>query len=189
VVLVPAFEYMFFRARFGSRVLGGILLSFVGLALLAMGEPPVAAAGRDVLKGDLLVLGCAVCFAFHILALARYGQSEDAIALAAWQTLVVVVVALPAHMAFESWSWPSHQVWGVIAFLALVATAAVTVMQISFQRHVTATQAALIFALEPVFASIFAWLMQGEILPLAGLSGSVAMLAGALAASWPSRQN
>ena len=43
-------------------------------------------------------------------------------------------------------------------------------------------QAALIFALEPVFAALFAFLLAGETLGLRGLLGGALILAGTIVA-------
>ena len=188
-VLVPLFEFLFFRARFGLAVVLGVLLSFGGLGLLALSQNAAFTPPGNVLLGDLLVLGCAVSFAFHILSLTHYGKTEESLGLAAWQTLVVAVLAFPAHASLEPWSLPSPQLWGVIVFLALVATSLVTVLQIVFQRFTSATQAALIFAMEPVFASGFSFFMQGETLAPIGFAGCVAMLVGAVVASLPRKRN
>lgn len=181
-VLVPVFEFLFFRVRFGLAVVLGVVLSFGGLVLLAASQNASFTPPGNVLLGDLLVLGCAVSFAFHILSLTHFGKKEGSLGLAAWQTLVVAVFAMPVHAVAEPFTMPTQHLWGVLVFLALVATSLVTVAQIVFQRWTSATHAALIFAMEPVFASGFAYFMQGETLAPLGFVGCVAMLAGVVVA-------
>ena len=69
-----------------------------------------------------------------------------------------------------------------ILYLALVATALVTVVQTYAQRVVPAYLAALLFALEPVFAALFAFMLLGETMSAVGWIGGgvvlVAMLVG-----------
>lgn len=191
VVLVPAFEMLVFKVRLGRRVLAGVGLSFAGLFLLSLGGL-LSGAPSDTraLLGDALVFLCAIAFAWHILSLARYGRTENAFALAGWQTLFVVPLAGVPSAVFERarWDWPTPMVWAGIVFLAVVATALVTVSQIHLQRFTTATQAALIFAMEPVFAAAFAWWFQGEVLPAPAIAGAGAMLVGCVLASLPTRE-
>ena len=182
VVLVPTFEFLFLGARASRAVLAGVVLSTLGLGLLALGPGPTAPQGNTLL-GDLLTLACSVSFALHIRSLTRYGLKEESFALAAWQTLLVAVLALPTHVALEEFQWPTPSLWAALAFLAVIATSLVTVVQISLQRHVSATQAALIFAMEPVFAAIFAYFMQAETLGMVALVGCAAMVGGAVVAS------
>jgi len=196
-VLVPCFEWLLFRRRFRPAILVGVLLSFAGLVLLSVGSGAfveasatsgVAAIGPpNQWVGDLLAFGCAIVFAFVIIALARLGGEEGSLAFAAWQILLVGVLAALSSTVVESarWVWPTPAVWTTILFLALVATALASVAQIAFQRRTSATEAGLIFAMEPVFAAWFAWLIQDEWLTPAGFAGSAAMLAGCVLASLP----
>jgi drug/metabolite transporter (DMT)-like permease len=75
-------------------------------------------------------------------------------------------------------------VLSALLYLALFATALVLWLQALAQRVVPAYAAALIFALEPVFAAIFAYFMLGETLSLQGWLGGglvvVAMILGGL---------
>jgi drug/metabolite transporter (DMT)-like permease len=65
-----------------------------------------------------------------------------------------------------------------IAYLAVVATALVAVAQTYAQRVVPAPLAAIIFVLEPVFASLFAYALVGEILgPFGWIGGGLVVLA------------
>src|SRR5690606_22159710 len=71
--------------------------------------------------------------------------------------------------------------WLAIAFLALVATAGVAIVQVHAQRVVPAHVAALVFGLEPVFAALFAYLLLGEQLGWRGLLGGALRVAAVLA--------
>jgi drug/metabolite transporter (DMT)-like permease len=73
------------------------------------------------------------------------------------------------------------------AFLGLVATALVLTLWLLLQPHTTATHAALIFALEPVFAAFFSWLWTGEEVTAAVWAGGAVMMLGVLAAEIPLR--
>jgi len=59
-------------------------------------------------------------------------------------------------------------------YLGLIATAGMLLLQAMAQRHVSADKAAVIYAMEPVFAALFGWLWLGEVL------GSRAALGGAM---------
>ena len=57
-----------------------------------------------------------------------------------------------------------------------MASFLVSFIQISVQRYTTPVNAVLIFALEPVFASIFAFLVLSEVLSINGYIGAAVML-------------
>jgi drug/metabolite transporter (DMT)-like permease len=52
------------------------------------------------------------------------------------------------------------------------------------QQHTTATRAALLFSLEPVFAGLTAWAIAGESWTARSLGGAALILAGILVVEW-----
>jgi len=66
--------------------------------------------------------------------------------------------------------------------MGLIATAFVFGIQTWGQRHTTPTHTALIFALEPVFAALFAVAFAGEILEAREWIGGALILLGMLVA-------
>ncbi|MBC7924753.1 MAG: DMT family transporter, partial [Bryobacteraceae bacterium] len=63
---------------------------------------------------------------------------------------------------------------------AIFATALAFWIQTWAQARTTPTRAALIFSLEPVFAWLTSWLMQGEVLTSRSIAGAGCILAGIL---------
>ena len=67
-----------------------------------------------------------------------------------------------------------------ILVTGLIATAAAFTIQAWAQQFTPATHTALIFALEPVFAWLTAYLVEGEKLGLRATIGALLILAGVL---------
>ena len=67
-----------------------------------------------------------------------------------------------------------------LIFCATLATVATFWLQARFQGQTTAQRAALVFALEPVFATAFAWLLLGETIGWIGAFGAVLVLGAVL---------
>ena len=55
-------------------------------------------------------------------------------------------------------------------------------MMVWAQKLLTPTKIAVIFALEPVFASTYAWYSAGELLSIAGWIGGVLIIGGVICA-------
>ena len=55
-------------------------------------------------------------------------------------------------------------------------------MMVWAQKLLTPTQTAVIFALEPVFASTYAWYAAGELLSIAGWIGGILIIGGMICA-------
>jgi len=167
VVLTPVVAAVFWRRPLVRRDYVAAAVGFVGLAVIATRDGLSA-----VNAGDLLILVTAVSYALFIVYLGEVSGRVNANSLAFMQHLPMLALA---------WLWAApvaHVVpdvpartWAAVAFLALVATAGVAVLQVHAQRVVPAHVAALVFGLEPVFAALFAYLLLGEQLGWRGLVG------------------
>jgi drug/metabolite transporter (DMT)-like permease len=179
VILTPIVGAIWLRQRIPGRVWLAALLAIIGLGLMTLNP------NEGVVIGDLWVLGTALAYALYIVYLGEIAVHHKPIVLTSLQ--IIVVAAL-------SWGWAvphlsvlkelSLSALSALLYLALFATALVLWLQALAQRVVPAYAAALIFALEPVFAAIFAYFMLGETLSLQGWLGGglvvIAMILGGL---------
>ncbi len=133
-----------------------------GLALL--GTALMTGLGTGTLnRGDLLTIGCAFAFSAHIVAVAHWSSKLNY----EWLTLFQVAGVALFSILTLSWMETPFLVWtprlaGALAVTAALATALSFSLYTWAQRHTTATRAALLFALEPVFAGVVAWGFAGE---------------------------
>jgi drug/metabolite transporter (DMT)-like permease len=179
VILTPIVGAIWLRQRIPGRVWLAALLAIIGLGLMTLNPT------EGVVIGDLWVLGTALAYALYIVYLGEIAVHHKPIVLTSLQIIVVAVL---------SWGWAvphlsvlkelSLSALSALLYLALFATALVLWLQALAQRVVPAYAAALIFALEPVFAAIFAYFMLGETLSLQGWLGGglvvIAMILGGL---------
>jgi drug/metabolite transporter (DMT)-like permease len=177
ILIVPILALAFLRHRIGPGIVVGVAFASVGMYLLSFtGEARFSV-------GDLLVFGCAVAFAAHIVSISAYAPRFDPIALSIVQTGFVAVVATLISVGVER---PTLAVppaaWLGALYTGLVGTAAVLGVQTSIQRFTTPSHAALIFSLEPVFAALFAWALVGETLGTVGVLGGGLILCGMIVA-------
>lgn len=188
VVLVPVLEYLIWRRGGGWGSVVAALLATLGLFLLSGG-----ASGLHLL-GDSLVFLCAVSFAAHILATARYAVDYDVMTLTAVQLGVVAVVCAVlavvadiAGLAQGDLTWPRDPlVVLAIVITAVFASALAFFIQTYAQQHAAPARTAVIMTMEPVFAGVFGYLLAGDRLGAAAWVGAGLILAGMLAAElWP----
>jgi drug/metabolite transporter (DMT)-like permease len=78
----------------------------------------------------------------------------------------------------------STTVW-VVVFLALFPTFSAFVIQMVAQKIVAAVRVSLIFALEPVFAALFAWTVGGEIFAPGRAVGGLLIVAAMVVSAIP----
>lgn len=170
VVLTPIVGALVWGQAVAPRIYAAALVATGGLALLTIGDQGLA----GVSSGDLWVLLTAVSYALYIVYLGEVAGRASALALAGLQTLPMALLAwlwaIPHLGSLPSVPLPTY---AAIVYLAVVATALVGVLQTYAQRVVGAPVAALVFALEPVFAALFAAWWLGERLPASGWIGGV----------------
>lgn len=184
VILTPLVGRVGWRKHLLPRVYLAAVVALVGLGLMTL-RGGVAAINA----GDLWILVTALSYALFIVYLGEVAGSVRGTALAFMQHV---------PMALLAWAWALPQVgklvevpaatYLAIVYLAAVATALVAVVQTYAQRVVPAHVAALIFALEPVFASLFALAVLGERLGWVGWIGGALMVLAMFLSETPVRR-
>ncbi len=170
VVLTPLISAVLLRDRIGRSTWLAVALSTAGLAVLSL-------RGVAFGIGEGLTLAAAVLYALHIIGLGRWSTAATATGLAAVQSVVIAAVtslaAIPGGLTLPQ--TPGH--WGSTVYMAVVAGAGALWAQTWAQSHLTATRAAIVMTLEPVFAALFAVLLGGEALTVAMVTGGGLVLA------------
>jgi drug/metabolite transporter (DMT)-like permease len=170
--LIPILGLLFFRRKPGLRAILGIALGMVGLTLLTE-----AYKIASISIGDLLTFICAFLWALQILLVGRLSKSSDALELAYSESISVLTLsALFSLLIGEYWTKPEDGVLAAIMYTGVIATAFAFCIQAWAQRVVPPEIAGLILLLEPVFATIFAFLILRETLKLIEALGAVLIL-------------
>lgn len=186
VVLVPLFSFLFLREKVKWAAVFGACCAAVGLYLLTLNQ------SLEINPGDLLVFGCTICFALQIVSTGRYAPRFPALPLAIVQLGTVAVLSWLYAFLFEDWRLgfdaatllTPEVAWGLF-ITAIPATALAFLAQTAFQKITTSTRVALIFALEPVFAALTAFVWINEILTGRQLLGCALIFSGMLLAELP----
>lgn len=151
-----------------------IVLCTAGVALMSFnGEFKIAV-------GDLLCLMCGLSYGFDLLITetAVAHEEVDAFQIGVYQLGFTGVWMLILSFIFETPCLPqSTGCWISVIFLSIFCTGVAFVVQAIAQQYTTATHVGIIFALEPVFAGIVAFLFAGERLLPKAYFGAFLMLA------------
>lgn len=167
VVLVPVWLVFVQRRRMPALLWTALPLAVAGLALLSW-------EGGALVVGDAWALACAVTYAGFIVTLERMAHRHAALPFTLVQVLTVTVLAwVWAAISAPGQLWPPAGAWAPLLYLGVAATAATTLMQTVGQRTVSAANASLIYALEPVTATLFSFLLIGERVGLRGALGGL----------------
>ncbi len=172
VVLTPLFGAVLLRQQPGGAAWIAAGLSALGLYLLS------GAGGEGArLVGDALVFLCACSFSFHILATDRAIERHHLGALLAVQLAVTGAFSLVLATVQGDLVMPrSSTVWSALVVTSLFASALGFFVQAYAQRHASPARTALILTSEPVFAGLFAYLLQGETLSAWAWAGAALIM-------------
>jgi drug/metabolite transporter (DMT)-like permease len=176
VVIVPFILPLFAMAKPTRKDILCSLLCLQGLFILTLQNGAVHFS-----TGSLWVLCCSVTAAFTIAYIQKASMRIKAAAsLAFYQILFTAVLLLPFNLkaSYAPLSLPSVMIG--IGFCSIIATSLVLWLQAKYQRYTTATRAAMIFCLEPIFASIFGYLINHEVVGYRVLIGGSLILSSIL---------
>ncbi|WP_269533446.1 DMT family transporter [Chitinimonas sp. BJYL2] len=179
VLMVP-FLGLLFGGRISAVMLGAAALACAGIGLMSW-------EGGGNWLGDGATVICALAYALYTIVLSQRAGKHEARQLAATQIIFMAVFGVLwvlGKAAFDGGTalgtLPERLMpqWWIIVYLGLIATAGMLMLQAWAQRSVSADKAAVIYAMEPVFAALFGWVLLSESLTIrAGLGGALVVVA------------
>lgn len=157
VVLTPLFSWVLFRERIGPEVWVAVMIATIGLGLISL-------HGWAFGVGEAWTLAGAAMWALQIIFFARWSTSGNAYSTG---MLMIGFVALLFSLFTAPQGFvlpPNAGVWWGILGAAVFATALAFPAQAWGQSHIDATRAAVIFTMEPVFATLGGTIFGGDVL-------------------------
>ncbi|MCA9926586.1 MAG: DMT family transporter [Anaerolineales bacterium] len=179
-VFVTLGAWLLFGQRVTRLFLIGMLLALVGATLL-IGTS--AAISRQTLVGDLLALSTAVVYSGYFLTISRLRHRYSAFTVMAWVSIIAALLLLAETLLVgEPLLVTTIQEWLVLIALALVAQVVGQSLIAYALAHLPPAFSSVTMILQPLVATIVAWLLFQEALsPLQAVGGAV-VLAGILLA-------
>lgn len=183
IVMIPVIG-LFMGKRIGKLVWIGVAMALVGLCLLCLKDD------LSVNVGDLITLGCALVFSFHIIVVDKYAGNINPVLLSAIQFGVGALLALPFMLLTENPTMDGiFACWTSILYAAVCSGAIGYTLQVVGQKYTEPTLASLLLCLESVFAALGGWLLLGQSLTLRELIGCALMLTASVIAQLPEKAN
>ncbi|MCY6379574.1 DMT family transporter [Hoeflea prorocentri] len=177
VVIVPFLMVIFLRRKPHPVVWPSSFLALAGIWLLSGG-------GITALNGgDVLVIICAVFWAFQVLLVGVYGtRSARPLMLSVIQFGSCAVLAFVAAMLFEPIRWPAIlDAAPEILYSGIFSSGLAFTLQAIGQRYTTSAQAAIFLSSEALFAALFGVVLLGEKISAVGYLGCALIFAAILA--------
>jgi len=178
VILVPILQIVITRKWPSKQIVWGVLIVSTGLALLLIGDD------FTIAPGAFYCLVAALLYAIHIIVTNRFIREVDALQLGIYQLGFATLFATIGTFLFETPVLPNSTInWFAILGLALICSAYGFVMQPIAQKYTTPESAGFLFALEPIFSAILAFIFLHEDMGQQGYFGAMLILAGVLVAN------
>ena len=170
VIVVPFLAYFIFKDYISKNVLIATVIAVVGLYLLTM------SGTLTIGKGELLTLICAFLFALQIIFTGKFSKEVNVFLLVLFQLITVAILSLIFSLSLDDVTFNltyDYVFFKAVLITAVFATVYAFLIQTYMQQFTTATKTAIIFAMEPVSASVFAYISVGEVLTNIQLTGAI----------------
>lgn len=170
VVFVPFIAWIVYKKHPSWVMFLGAAVAICGLLVLNLKNetlPP------DAWKGDLMTLGCALCFALQIIwtDVLLVKDKTDSVQLAFWQVAFAAIFFIAYSLIFENkyvfnMHFDFNYCWWRLAIVTIGGTAFAYYAQSYAQKHVSPTETSILMACEsPIGAvlslivglDVFAW--------------------------------
>ena len=159
-IFVAIISHFFLDDRITRKTLVGIVISFIGISVIAMGD---AGAGASNLTGDILALIGGIMLGLYILGGRVYRKNLD---LTTYVTPVYSVAAvslvLMSLITGTQLTGFSYSTYGLFFLIALIPMIFGHTLYNWVLRYLSAPVVSLSLLGEPVGASILAFLLLGE---------------------------
>lgn len=184
--------YIIFVAIFGVfcgkklnyKIATGVIVSVVGMYFLCLFGDSISFN-----FGDLLTIICAVFFAVQILLIDKFVSRVDGVKLACAQFFVSGIINLLLMFLIEKPEMSRILSCSTaLLYSGIMSCGVAYTLQIIGQKYAEPTSASIIMSLESVFAAISGWLILGQGMSIAQISGCVLMFLAIVIVQLPDKK-
>ncbi len=166
VVFIPVLLWK--KQRATTSVVLAIILAVIGTAFLTLSD------GLSINIGDILLVGCALLFAIHIIFLGHIIRHNDLLSVAMIQSFTMGILGF-IFASLNGQGIPTTG-WIYVLYAGLMSSGLAFLLQLYGQQRVAPTISGLILTLESLFGSLGAIFLLNEPFTLNVLVGGSLML-------------
>ena len=181
IVIVPLLAWVFLRRRVTVVTILSVIIAVIGFYLLCITDGFGSISGAD-----LILFGCAVLFAAHILIIDTFGSSVDPIWLSFCQFVTSATLSWVGAAFDGSIDWTGAATgWLPIMYAGIGSVGIAYTLQVVGQQWVPPTRASLIMSLESFFSALGGAIILGEVMTVRSYWGCALIFIGTLLAQMP----
>jgi drug/metabolite transporter (DMT)-like permease len=175
-IFVTLAGWLWLKERVDGKFVLGLAVALAGVSMLIA---PDFQGGARALAGDAFGMVTALFYAAYLLQIKRLRARISTARIMAASSLVTAAIVLPvAWLLGESLLPGTPRGWGVVLGLALVSHVAGQSLIAYALAHLPASLGSVSLLIQPIFASLFAWLVLGEAIGPLQIAGGIAALTG-----------
>ena len=175
IITVPILESIWLRNWLPKSFFLATLIALIGLVFLVTGNGFV-----EPNLGDLLMFIAMVIRTFHFVILGHQTQGKNVSPVNLTTIMVstsgVVMLVLNPITALETAKTYGPNEWATMLFLSLLCTSFAFIGMNWAVKHTSASRASLLLGTEPVWSTILATIIGGEIMGPAGAIGALLII-------------
>jgi len=159
-----------------SPIIQGVVLSFLGVAMIVLGSREALAFTDQSLIGDLLIVANPISWSIYTVLskpmLKEYSPLKLTTVTMAIGTIPLVLVAIPSLNA-QNWSSIPFAAWAGLAFSAVFAIGIGYVLWYTGVSRIGSARTAIYDNLVTVFAVASAWILLSETMTAIQIAGAI----------------
>lgn len=170
IATIPLFSigagYIFFKEKINAVNIAGIILSLVGIVMVAMAKGEL---GEHFIWGIVLLLIAVIAEVGHASITKSLAGNYSSQIIVMYQFLIGSIYLLPLFIwkGLDGFSIETHltpEVWYPIICLAILCSSLAFSLWVSTIKNLGVAKSSIFSALIPVAAAVIAWLLGHEIL-------------------------
>ncbi len=178
LIVLPLAHFFVDGERMTPRKTVGFVIGFIGVTLLIGAQAFETTGSAFETPGRLACIGAASCYALSSIAMRRL-PAIDAIGLATILLIIASAITIPVALLTEGLPpIPSAYIFGVLAFLGLVPTAAANFLRVLVVRSAGPVFMSLVNYQVPVWSVCLGAVVLSEPLPVSLLWSLALILTG-----------
>ena len=173
IIFTPILEISLKRKGIRPTTMISLAMSIMGLTLLTE-----ITDLTNVNIGDLITIIVAFMAALQIILIEKYSKEIDSDYLTSMQIIITSLysLAILSLTSLPIQTLLNEKVIAALLYTSIMATVIGIYIQTTYQKYLKATEAAIIYTLEPVFAYILSYILLGETLTLQQITGGTLLI-------------
>jgi len=186
-VLVAILSILVYKETFVPRIFVGLTLALMGIALISglVGSSPGLSS-----EGILFALLASICYSIYSLLGQKTVVRSNPLSITATLSLMAIIIIVPVYHSSLGFIFTLTSAQLLITLvMAVFNTLLAVLFFLKGVKNIGAARATLISTVEPVFCLMMAFLVLGETLTRAEVTGSAMVFASMLLAVFSDHEN